>query len=134
MRLTSDSTTLSQSFRKGKTVFEGAIKNVNDPFLRDAVHSLLTQVTAIRSSAQILQAGDGLDAARRARFVAIVDHESARVAEVARSLAAFFDKDTAGARSATPAEEDEDDAPAGPLEIAVDLAEPEGAGADNPAP
>jgi len=36
--------------------------------------------------------------------------------------------------AAAPVEEDEDDAPAGPLEIAVDLAEPEGAGADNPAP
>ncbi len=79
-----------------------------DPFLRDAVHSLLTQVTAIRSSAQILQSGDGLDAARRVRFAAIVDDESARLAEVARALAAFFDKDAAGTRSVTPAEEVDD--------------------------
>ncbi|MFT3819722.1 MAG: short-chain fatty acyl-CoA regulator family protein [Rubrivivax sp.] len=79
-----------------------------DPFLRDAVHSLLTQVTAIRSSAEILQNGQGLDATRRARFVSIVDHESARLAEVARSLAAFFDKDAAGTRSVTPAEEVDD--------------------------
>ncbi|MFA7666237.1 MAG: short-chain fatty acyl-CoA regulator family protein [Burkholderiaceae bacterium] len=79
-----------------------------DPFLSDAVHSLLTQVTAIRSSAEILQAGDGLDAARRARFVAIVNHESTRLTEVARSLAAFFDKDAAGTRSVTPAEEVDD--------------------------
>lgn len=79
-----------------------------DPFLRDAVHSLLTQATAIRSSAEILQSGEGLDAARRARFAAIVEHESARLAEVARALAAFFDKDAAGTRSATPAEEVDD--------------------------
>ncbi|MGE0797640.1 MAG: helix-turn-helix domain-containing protein [Lautropia sp.] len=79
-----------------------------DPFLRDAVHSLLTQVTAIRSSAEILQTVEGLDAARRARFVAIVDQESMRLAEVARSLAAYFDQDTAGARSVTPAEEVDD--------------------------
>ena len=79
-----------------------------DPFLRDAVHNLLTQATAIRSSAEILQTVEGLDAARRARFVAIVDHESARLAEVARALAAFFDKDAAGARSVTPAEEVDD--------------------------
>ena len=39
-----------------------------DPFLSDAVHSLLTQATAIRSSAQILQSGEGLDAARHARW------------------------------------------------------------------
>ncbi len=79
-----------------------------NPFLSDAVHSLLTQVTAIRSSAEILQTADGLDAARRARFVAIVSHESARLTEVARSLAAFFDKDAAGTRSVTPAEEVDD--------------------------
>ncbi len=79
-----------------------------DPFLREAVHNLLTQASAIRSSAQILQSVEQLDAARRARFVAIVDDESARLAEVARSLADFFDKDAAGARSATPAEEVDD--------------------------
>ena len=79
-----------------------------DPFLRDAVHNLLTQVTAIRSSAEILQSAEELDVARRARFVAIVEHESARLAEVARSLAAFFDKDAAGTRSVTPAEEVDD--------------------------
>ncbi|HNU11392.1 MAG TPA: short-chain fatty acyl-CoA regulator family protein [Rubrivivax sp.] len=79
-----------------------------DPFLGDAVHSLLTQVTAIRSSAEILQTGEGLDPARRERFVAIVDEQSARLAEVARSLAAFFDKDAAGTRSVTPADEVDD--------------------------
>lgn len=79
-----------------------------DPFLREAVHNLLTQATAIRSSAQILHAGEGLDTARRARFVAIVDQESTRLAEVARALAGFFDKDAAGTRSATPAEEVDD--------------------------
>lgn len=79
-----------------------------DPFLREAVHNLLTQATAIRSSAEILQTDEGLDAVRRARFVAIVDHESARLAEVARSLATFFDKDAAGTRSVTPADEVDD--------------------------
>lgn len=79
-----------------------------DPFLRDTVHSLLTQVTAIRSSAEILQTVDGLDAAQRARFVAIVGHESTRLSEVARALAAFFDKDAAATRSVTPSEEVDD--------------------------
>ncbi len=79
-----------------------------DPFLRDAVHSLLTQVTAIRSSAEILHRAEGLDAARRARFAAIVEQESANLAEVARALAAFFDKDAAGTRSVTPTEEVDD--------------------------
>lgn len=79
-----------------------------DPFLGDAVHSMLTQVTAIRSSAEILQSPQGLDAARRERFLGIVGEESARLADVARSLADFFDKDAAGTRSVTPADEVDD--------------------------
>ncbi len=79
-----------------------------DPFLREAVHSLLSQATAIRSSAEILQTVQDLDAVRRTRFLAIVEQESARLAEVARSLAAFFDKDAAATRSVTPTEEVDD--------------------------
>jgi predicted transcriptional regulator/transcriptional regulator with XRE-family HTH domain len=79
-----------------------------DPFLGDAVHSMLTQVTAIRSSAEILQSAQELDAPRRERFLGIVGQQSARLADVARSLAAFFDKDAAGTRSVTPADEVDD--------------------------
>jgi predicted transcriptional regulator/DNA-binding XRE family transcriptional regulator len=93
---------------RGQAVSALSDRLQQDPFLRDAVHSLLTQATAIRSSAEILRTVEGLDAARRARFVAIVDEESARLAEVARSLAAFFDKDASAARSVTPAEEVDD--------------------------
>ncbi len=93
---------------RGQAVHALSDRLHQDPFLSDAVHKLLTQATAIRSSAQILQAGEGLDAARRERFTAIVDHESAGLAEVARSLAAFFDRDAAGTRSVTPAEEVDD--------------------------
>lgn len=79
-----------------------------DPFLGEAVHSMLTQVTAIRSSAEILQSAGELDAVRRGRFLGIVGDESARLADVARSLAAFFDQDAAGTRSVTPADEVDD--------------------------
>lgn len=79
-----------------------------DPFLGEAVHRMLTRVTAIRSSAEILQTVDELDPARRQRFVSIVGEESARLAEVAQALAAFFDKDASGTRSITPVDEVDD--------------------------
>lgn len=79
-----------------------------DPFLGEAVHRMLTQVTAIRSSAEILDSAAELDAAQQQRFVAIVGDESARLAEVAQALAAFFDKDAAGTRSVTPTDEVDD--------------------------
>jgi predicted transcriptional regulator/transcriptional regulator with XRE-family HTH domain len=75
-----------------------------DPFLGDAVHNLLTRVAAIRSSAEILAAVEDLAPDEQRRFAAIVGDESARLADVAQALAAFFDKEHAGARPAMPVE------------------------------
>jgi len=75
-----------------------------DPFLSDAVHDLLTRVAAIRSSSEILAAVEDLAPDEQRRFAAIVGDESARLADVAQALAAFFDKDHAGARPAMPVE------------------------------
>lgn len=79
-----------------------------DPFLGGAVHSLLSQVAAIRSSSEILETVADLEPAQRQRFVTIVGNESARLAEVAQALAAFFDKDYTGTRSLTPVDEVDD--------------------------
>ncbi len=79
-----------------------------DPFLGDAVHSLLTQVAAIRSSAEILEGGDRITAAQRQRFVAIVGAQSKRLADGAQALAAFFDRAHTATRSITPVEEVDD--------------------------
>lgn len=79
-----------------------------DPFLGDAVHSMLTRVAAIRSSAEILETVEDLEPARRDRFVSIIGSESRRLADVAQSLAAFFDQDRSGTRSVTPVEEIDD--------------------------
>jgi predicted transcriptional regulator/transcriptional regulator with XRE-family HTH domain len=80
----------------------------HDPFLGDAVHSLLTQVAAIRSSAEILDGADALTAAQRQRFITIVGAESKRLADGAQALAAFFDKAHTATRSITPVEEVDD--------------------------
>ena len=79
-----------------------------DPFLGDAVHNMLTRVSAIRSSSEILETVADLDPARRDRFVAIIASESRRLADVAQALAAFFDTAHAGRRSITPVEEVDD--------------------------
>ena len=75
-----------------------------DPFLGESVHRILTHVTSIRSASEILQAGDALDPADRARFRAIIGTNSVVLAETARSLAAFFDSANIRVRSATSTE------------------------------
>lgn len=79
-----------------------------DPFLGDAVHSLLSNVAAIRSSSEILEGVEELEPAQRRRFVSIVRSESERLASVAQSLAAYFDKAHIATRSVTPSEEVDD--------------------------
>jgi len=79
-----------------------------DPFLAGAVHNMLTQVAAIRSATEILETVADLAPAQRQRFTAIVGTESARLADVATSLATFFDKDFSGTRSLTPVDEVDD--------------------------
>ncbi|SET33397.1 short-chain fatty acyl-CoA regulator family protein [Oceanicella actignis] len=77
----------------------------HDPFLSDAVHRMLTNIAAIRSTSEILAAVEDIEPPQRARFHHILTEESARLSEVAQSLAQFFDADRAGARAAAPAEE-----------------------------
>lgn len=80
----------------------------HDPFLSDAVHNMLTNVTAIRSASEILETVSDLDAGQRARFDKIIGNESQRLSDVAAKLAAYFDKAGAEMRSLTPAEEVDD--------------------------
>ena len=89
---------------RDQTVMALSDRLSQDPFLGDAVHDLLTRVAAIRSSSEILAAVDDLAADDQRRFAAIVGDESARLADVAQALAAFFDKGHAGARPAMPVE------------------------------
>ncbi len=79
-----------------------------DPFLGDAVHSMLSRVAAIRSSAEILEGADDLPAEQRARFLAIVREESVRLGDVSQALASYFDQAHVATRSITPVEEVDD--------------------------
>lgn len=93
---------------RGRAVTALSDRLNQDPFLGGAVHSMLTQAAAIRSSAEILENIDDLQPAQRQRFLAIVGEESARLGQVAQSLAAFFDEAPTGTRSLTPVDEIDD--------------------------
>lgn len=79
-----------------------------DPFLGDAVHSMLTRVAAIRSSAEILETVQDLEPEQHRRFVSIIGDQSRRLADVAQALAAFFDKANTDPRPIMPVEEVDD--------------------------
>lgn len=79
-----------------------------DPALADAVHQILTHVTAVRSASEILDANDDLEPDRRRRFNHIVSTESAQLSDVVQALATFFDKPHTRTRSVTAAEEVDD--------------------------
>jgi len=79
-----------------------------DPFLGDAVHNLLSNLTAIRSASEILETVADLSTAQRERFVSIIAGDSRRMSDVAHALAAFLAKAPAATGAVTPVEEVDD--------------------------
>lgn len=79
-----------------------------DPFLAGAVHGMLSNIAAIRSTSELLASVDDMPADQQRRFHGNLASESARLSEVAASLAAYFDAANAETRSITPAEEVDD--------------------------
>lgn len=75
-----------------------------DPFLADSVHRMLTNVTAIRSAAEILSDEERLDQPSRRRFLDIIASDSARLSDTAQALVDFFGSAHMRVRSATPME------------------------------
>ncbi len=80
----------------------------SDPLLSQLLHQILSGVTAIRSSAEILGDVPDLDELQRDRFLAAITRESLTLSEVARNLIGQFDKASASHRSAVPAREIDD--------------------------
>ena len=64
----------------------------HDPVLAEAIHSMLTEITALRSTAEILADPREIPPAQRRRFEQIVDHQSARLSRTASALAGHFDR------------------------------------------
>lgn len=64
----------------------------HDPFLSEAMHDLLSNVTAIRSTASILAQTPELEQVWRDRFHRNLLEESDRLAEGSKGLAGYFDR------------------------------------------
>ncbi len=79
-----------------------------DPKLSDAIHQMLTHITAIRSSSEILADTDSLTTAQRSRFQNIVTSESARLTDAAQTLIEFIGRENPNVRPASAAVEVDD--------------------------
>ncbi|MGG7568237.1 short-chain fatty acyl-CoA regulator family protein [Rhodovulum sp. DZ06] len=80
----------------------------HDPFLSDAVHRMLTNIAAIRSTSEILESVEDIEPAQRRRFHEILSAESRRLSQVAESLAQFFDRAHETETASAPGEEAEE--------------------------
>ncbi len=79
----------------------------HDPVLAEAMHTMLTEITALRSTAEILSDPAEILPQQRRRFERIVDEQSSRLARTATSLAAHFDRISENRRPRTAIEEAE---------------------------
>lgn len=62
-----------------------------DPWLQASVHRMLTHITTIRSTAEILVETEQLDDSQRDRFQNVLHSESARLTEAAQQMVSFFE-------------------------------------------
>lgn len=78
----------------------------HDPFLAESLHGMLSNITAIRSTSNILKSIDDIEPEKQARFHSIIHEESRRLTDSAQSLVHYFDKKAdPKAGIATPQEE-----------------------------
>ncbi|MGM0586494.1 MAG: short-chain fatty acyl-CoA regulator family protein [Pseudomonadota bacterium] len=80
----------------------------HDPFLSDAVHRMLTHIAAMRSTSEILEGVEDIEADQRRRFHRILLEESTRLSEVSENLARFFEQAREGTEPSNPAEDVEE--------------------------
>lgn len=80
----------------------------SDPLLADLLHQMLSQITAVRSSAEILTDVPDLDASEQQRFHGMVSRESRALSDVAQTLIDQFEGEAGRNRSLTPARELDD--------------------------
>lgn len=79
-----------------------------DPLLAELLHRVLSGITAVRSSAEILEDVADLDDAERRRFVASITRETRGLTDVARGLIGQFDQEAKGRRPLSPMRELDD--------------------------
>ncbi len=79
----------------------------HDPFLNASLHDVLSTVTAIRSTAAILNEGDEIETAWRDRFHRNLYEDSRRLAGSSQALVAYLDRTEAGDTQVAPLDEAE---------------------------
>lgn len=80
----------------------------SDPLLAELLHRVLSGITAVRSSAEILEDTTDLEEAERLRFVASITRETRGLTDVARGLIGQFEQEAKGRRSLSPMRELDD--------------------------
>lgn len=80
----------------------------SDPLLSQLLHQILSGITAVRSSAEILEEVPDLDDSERQRFLSAISREALTLSEVARNLIGQFDNSSADRRSVSPVREVDD--------------------------
>lgn len=79
-----------------------------DPMLAELLHQVLTGITAVRSSSEILAELPDLDEATQARFLNSILQQAQSLSAVSRTLIGQFDRASEVARSASPRRELDD--------------------------
>lgn len=80
----------------------------SDPLFGQLLHRILSGITAVRSSAEILEDVADLDENERGRFVSSITRETRGLTDVARSLIGQFEVEAQGRRSVSPMRELDD--------------------------
>ena len=80
----------------------------SDPLMAELLHRVLSGITAVRSSAEILEDVADLEEGERRRFVASITRETRGLTDVARSLIGQFEQEARGRRALSPMRELDD--------------------------
>ncbi len=79
----------------------------SDPLLAQLLHRILSGITAIRSSAEIVEDTADLEEAERSRFMAAISREARGLSELARGLVGQFETDSRSRRLSSARELDD---------------------------
>ena len=100
--------TLRTSHAQAEAIEALSSRVSQDPELSDALYKIITHVTTIRSTAEILESSGDVPPETRTRFEGIVAEETARLADTAQAIVRYFDRPDSDQHPATPIEEVDD--------------------------
>ncbi len=84
-----------QSHDQGAVISALSDRLTHDPFLAESLHLMLSNITAIRSTSEILTSVEDITVEQRNRFDTAIHEESKRLSDATQALIRYFDKETA---------------------------------------